>query len=412
MTSVTLSRNVLASDTLLVVLTNDANTQAITTNEVTIETGEAPPNPAIHVLIMYDHTLQPYAYFDMPALLSLNYEVALNAVSPCVFSLPANDTRATLIERDHFVEVRRYNGEAWRSQSTYMIKLIEKIRESGDEGESTETYLFGGLSLEDLLVARLVDPASDPLVANGYSTKSGYAESVMHAYVFEQLGAGASTTRQIPYFAQSPDRGRGRLVGFRERLSILLELLQRMTEPFGVDFRVLLKNGQLVFTTEIFGSTRTKTADSTNYFVFSENRGNLANAKLSHDDRETKNYAYILGPGEGENRLILERPSNDIYATPFARREFVVDAGNTEAGSSLEALTEGDRQLNEARTKLEFTFDLVQNNISRYEVNWFLGDFVTVVWEDFEQDLRIMQVSVTIADTIESITPTLREIVP
>lgn len=410
MPTVILRRDVLTNDSLLVVLTNDNNTQAIESQVLAVEVGQAPPNPSRHELLIYDHDLSPFIYFDLPALLSLNYEVALNAVTPCVFSVPATDIRATFIQRDHFVEVRRYNGTEWHSQAAYMIKLIEKIRESGDEGESTETYVFGCLSIEDLLAGRVVDPSDDPNAANGYSTKGGYAETIMHAYVYEQIGAGASSARQVPYFTQSTNLARGRSVGFRERLSNLLELLQRMTEPFGVDFRVLLKNKQLVFTTDIYGHNRSKTADSTSYFVFSEYRGNLANAKLSEDYRDTKNFAYVLGPGEGDNRLILERSSNDIYATPYSRREFVVDAGNTEPGSSLEALTEGDRAINENRPKLEFTFDLVQNNISRYEVNWFLGDIVTVLWEDFEQDMRIMQVAITVNQTVENITPTLREI--
>jgi hypothetical protein len=410
MPTIVLRRDVLVNDAGTSILTNDSGTQIIFSNLVEIEVGLAPLRRSDHMLIVYEQSLNPFILYDLPALLSLNYEVELNATTPLIFSVPGTDVRASFIQRDHFVEVRRYNGEEWRTQATFMVKLIEKIRETGEEGESTETYLFGCLSLEDLLAGRVVDPDDDPLEANGYSTKSGYTETVMHSYVREQLGAGASDERQIPFFAQSTDKGRGRSVGFRERHSNLLELLQRMTEPFGVDFRVLLKNSnQLVFTTDIYGRNRSKSNDSTSFFAFSENRGNLANAKLSQDYRETKNFAYILGPGEGDNRIVLNRNTNDVYATPFARREFVVDAGNTEAGSSLEALTEGDKALNDERPRVEFTFDLVQNNISQYEVNWFLGDVVTVIYGDFQQDLRIMKVAIQVQSTDEQITPTLRE---
>lgn len=410
MTEVVIRRSVLV-DGLGQVLSNTPLTEAIESQVVSFEVGVNTYTPPRYLVYLYNHDLELQSIFDLPALLSLNFEVELSTVTPCVFSIPATDARAALIERDWFAEIWRFNGELWLSQCTYMIKLIERIREQSENAETIETFVFGGLSLEDLLAGRIVDPNDDPNEAGGYSTKSGFAESVMHEYVKEQVGEYASAIRQVPNFTQSYNYNRGRVTGYRERHSVLLELLRRMTEPFGIDFRVLLLNQHITFTTDVFGINQSKSADSSSFFVFSERRGNLANAKISRDYRETKNYAYILGPGEGENRTILNASTSDAILTPYSRREFVVDAGNTEAGSSLEALTEGEQELNDQKPHVEFTFDLVQNNISRYDIHWRLGDIVTVIFQDFEQDLRVMKIAVSIDQTVENITPTLRELI-
>lgn len=119
----------------------------------------------------------------------------------------------------------------------------------------------------------------------------------------------------------------------------------------------------------------------------------------------------MLGPGEAENRLVYRRDNTvDVSATPFSRREFVVDAGSTEPGSSLEALTKADEELFEKRPKIRMDFTLVQSTThSRYQLDWYLGDYATVEYRGREQDVRITKVTIGVRGAVETIGVTVEE---
>ena len=161
------------------------------------------------------------------------------------------------------------------------------------------------------------------------------------------------------------------------------------------------------------------------HIVFSDSYNNLLSFTYFTDTSVKKNYAYVLGKGEGEKR---KRTTYFEGAEPSSleRYEVYVDAkdisneeqenGETKPLSEeeySELLKEkGKQNLVSTKTKSESQI-AVQSTQFQYGVDYFVGDFVTVEYHRF----GIRQNKIQLVGMIESfdrngrnLTPTFKEV--
>src|SRR5688572_10089559 len=159
------------------------------------------PLSSYQVNVLDRITGAPLIVLDPTAFYTMRYNRELNGVGKLVITLPATDMLVELFDTrnylDNFIEVFRTdpaNGEL-ALEEVYMLRLNHLFREGNEE-----RLVIGALSLNHLLMRRIVDPEDDPLSVDGYSSKEGPADSVMREYVIEQCGTSASVDRRYPNF--------------------------------------------------------------------------------------------------------------------------------------------------------------------------------------------------------------------
>ena len=135
--------------------------------------------------------------YDNTAFIDLRYSRVLNGIGLLALVLPGTDLNYETFTLDSLIEVQRTDPAtgALIVEDTYFCRLRERYRD-----DRIERVVIGGVSLNHLLMRRVVRPEDDPAVAGGYSTKDGPADTVIRAYVREQAADLASAARQFPGF--------------------------------------------------------------------------------------------------------------------------------------------------------------------------------------------------------------------
>lgn len=349
--------------------------------------------------------------YDGTGIYDCRYSRDLNAVGTLALVVPDQDGLASRFGLDYFVELQRRSPLSGRLQveDTFFVRLTQRFRE-GDE----QRFVVGGLSLNHLLARRVVDPDDDPAQAGGYSTKAGPADDVMVAYAREQAADLASAARQFPNFTVAASLSLGKALGQRLRHENLLEVFQTLAEQGGVDFLVRrVTDNTLRLDVAPIGSNKTK---SYNYplapFVLvTPLRGNLSEPSLTFDRKAEKNFIYSKGQGQGSSRKLLKVAGATVFDSPYNRIEFAADARNADKASALQLLTEARSELSKMRPLREFTFNPTGSEPGlTYRDDFDLGDQVTVLWDDYEADLRIVGVEVSLSGSEETMKITVAEI--
>jgi len=353
------------------------------------------------------HVLDPSAVDD------LRYSRVLDDVGSIALTLPVSNPYAQEILRvgldsvlDDFLEVYRtdpVNGGLIKEE-TYLLRLVHQFAE-GD----LERVALGGYSLNHLLSRRLIDPATDPYQAGGYSTKAGLASSIMREYVIQQAGGGAGT-RAFPNFNVPALGDFGTSAGRRLRYEVLLEVLQGLSLSNDCDFIVERGAGTTLNCNIMnIGVDRRY---STNYpqrdpfLIIDPKRGNLANPSLLYDRKDEQNFMYAQGQGQGTNRKLLKLPGAGISDSPYNSIEFLEDVRSAEKADALTLFTQGKVALREKEPKRVFTFDLTGSDPGNtYRNDWDVGDIFTAQWASFVLDLRLTSVEISVTAGGESIVP-------
>lgn len=143
--------------------------------------------------------------------------------------------------------------------------------------------------------------------------------------------------------------------------------------------------------------------------VFSKRFKNLSGFNYTKDSSNQKNYYYVAGEGEGQDRKVIsfgEEITNSLY-----RKEAYVDARDLQSTDpdTQEAYPDeeyeemlrqrGEEKKSEYKLTESFDCDIIQKKGFQYNVDFFLGDYLTVI--DEMTGLRV-KVQVTEMSKIES----------
>lgn len=341
----------------------------------------------------------------------LSYERLVNDVGRLALTMPYSMALESLFPLDAIIDVRRTSPITGRLQleESYLLRLTHHFQEG-----NRETFAIGALACNHLIERRIVDPTDDPLAAGGYSTKAGASDNVIRAYLREQLGDLSSSARRIPNLAVAPVAGTGAVVGARKRYEPLLKTLQDLAERGRMDFNVdHPSSNDFYIRVESIGTDRTRTANYPfrPWVGLMPERGNLSNPSLMVDRKNEQNVVYTLGEGDGANRSVLIMAGTGVADSPLNRIEFTADARSSQKSASSQLLTDAYAALNEKQITTEFTFEPMPTaSGSVYQLDWFLGDRVTVGWGNVEKDVRVMGVEVRIDSGGEDIRVAVRDV--
>lgn len=359
--------------------------------------------PSYQITVMDHHDGGVLAVFSGEQI-TMTYSRALNDVGALSLAMPLIPDYDSIFSLDNFIEVKRTDpvSGALVVEETYLSRHVRKYRDQDDE-----MFVVGGLSLNNLIARRVIDPADDPLQASGFSTKAGDAMEVMRSYAREQMGDLASVDRQTVNLSIPVGVSNGKNVGDRIRFDNLFDKLQDFAQRSEVDFQIRRSyQNFMVMDIKPLGVDRSKTANAPNlpYVYFSVKRANLNAPSLEVDRRDEKNFVYVEGQGQGTNRYLFKVGTGDQHDSAFNRIEFHVDAANAQNNDPYTILGAGLDALFANRKKVTFTHTPTNEEPGAiYRADWDLGDMVTVGWLDYEADLRIVNVEITLSEDNEDL---------
>lgn len=368
--------------------------------------------PAYQVDVIDVRSGQVVAIYDSTTFYSLRYSRKLNDIGVFVLEFPYTTAYDTAFNWDNFVEIRRTHPVTGLSEleDTYLVRSKHRYRQDNDE-----RLVIGGMTLAHLLARRIINPADDPSSLDGYSIKSGPADTVMRDYIREQAADLAPIARQFPGMTVPAVLGIGGTINKSYRYDNLFNALKEMSLASGIDFTV--RRASYYYTEVILGVIGTDKTRTTNeiqrlpWLGLDPKRGNIANPSLNIDRADEKNYVYVLGQGQGEQRIVVESSTADTALTPFNRIEFVKDQRNIDKSDSAGLQSSAAEQLSDHQVKNDFTFDIVNTSQGGiYHEDWELGDTGTVIWDSLQVDLRIGGIEIEINSDGESLSATVESI--
>jgi len=353
--------------------------------------------------LVYIHTLT--------AVDQMAYTRRLNGVGAFMMSLPRALRQPVMLRKDALAQVYRSDPVTgqMREDGTYFLRSAEHVPGAYDG------LVIGGVSAEHLFKRRVYNPDDDPKVAGGFSTKSGPAVTVMREVVTEQMISPASNPeRAFPGLSlasigedTSPNYPFRREIGQQNVLDVLSDIAKATRLDFWLAFDGVDTVGgypRFVFHAGRRGTDRSKHSHPAGPYVYlTPSSGNLVEPQLTLDSTEEANAVYVLGKGANGNRLVYQQErSSAVVESPFNRVERAVES--SEADTIDELLAAAETALAEGAPQVTFSFvPLVTAAGAIYQLDWRLGDVVTVGAYGYEMDARVTAVTVTLTGAGETI---------
>ena len=196
----------------------------------------------------------------------------------------------------------------------------------------------------------------------------------------------------------------------------ILEWLYSLCETIGGSANVRLDGNALKC--ELFsGTDRSLLQDDNSHIVFSDAYNNLLSFSYAADDAVQKNFAYVLGCGEGNARKRTTFCSG-TEPTYLDRYEVYVDERNTAQEEDvtdaeyLEILkSSGAEHLVQPKTASESAIAAFSTQY-QYNKDYFVGDYVTVEQKRFgliQPRIQLIGMVESFDQNGRSLTPTFKE---
>lgn len=195
------------------------------------------------------------------------------------------------------------------------------------------------------------------------------------------LGADTITNR----FAAASIKEYGDLIDFKVDwdtgyLGDMLVEIAKMNEDtsYPIGWNVYIHSGWALFYLNTYLATNRTVNQAINPpVVFSEEFGNLKNATYSHSIKEWRNAAYMSYNNGTADLNFLVNKYKDGTPSSFNRKEIVLDSSKK---TQQEVINQGRAELNKRPKIKSFSAEIINNpnTISTYNVDWFLGDVVTI----------------------------------
>lgn len=336
---------------------------------------------------------------------SLEYSRRVGQPGWCVVVIPGDSINwADLHQRDGRIEIRRrIEGREWYTEMSTMW-LARRFRQISRRGAIS--YEVAGPSAFDLLNRRIVAYNA----GSSQAAKSDLVDDMMKEIVSQNLGSTASdTTRRLSasHFSIAADTGDGPTLAkafSRRNVGVVLSELSAASDQEGTVIYPDIEWTGSLFQFKTYPNQRggNKGEGSANLQIFAEEFDNLTDVRLTYDYSNEVTYVYAGGQGEESSRTIQTASDSDrIAASPFNRIEGFVDARHCTTTGQLQA--EAKAALWAGRPVITLEGQIQQTPVSRYGVEWQLGDKVVARFQDTTFDAWIDMVSVSIRGGQENI---------
>lgn len=311
-----------------------------------------------------------------PQDLDFELELAHNNVGKWKLSLPIeHELTATLRTPGSGIIVMGPGGEICSGPMTKPSFTTTPTDPAG-------TVVFEGVTDEVTLADRLAWPEPenpDPTnQTRGHDSREGPVESLMHAFVYWNLGPGAVEGRRNPHLTLGTNGLRGKVTKKSARFNVLGNLMEELASSAKLGFRVVQRGTGLVFETfQVADRSREIRLDTLN--------GTLAGQRVALSPPGLTR-AIVAGQGELEARQFLYAYTDESVAAEeeWGRRiERFIDQRQTDDN------TEHQQKADEVLEEEGFTAVAVQavpgeDTTMAFGKDWNLGDHVTVVVEGQE----------------------------
>jgi len=253
----------------------------------------------------------------------------------------------------------------------------------------TRTVQLAGPSLAGIFSSRLIVPNS----GQDYVSITGNAEAVLKALVALACITpnvsgitGFDTGRVIPGLTCVASSGRGGTVEYQGNFTRLLDSLVEVAQAGNLGF----------FATLVFSSGITfdvSVGTDRSGIVLGVDRGNLEQFNFTRDNANYISHVLAAGAGDQSNRLLT---MTAIAAPPsgILRREAFADSRDLTTAAQL--ASRGAAYLADLGQEQTVNINLLDAQVSRYGVDFAVGDTVTVADLDFDisSALRIYEAEV------------------
>lgn len=268
----------------------------------------------------------------------------------------------------------------------FVLKIDYETTKSGAFVLSLTGWSIGQYILSSRVVAYREQTASTKKSAD-------YADDIMKDLVRENLGANSVTDYDAvatdlrdlsDYITVDDDFGAGVTVSWEGAWSNLLKELQAIQKAsviggqemfFGME---VVSDLRIAFRTraDLWGRNKAAIGNTSNGLVFSQERGNISNGKLSIDHTKEITNVYGLWSGTGEQRNIIEANRENVLGV-FSRRESATNASRAETEEMAQLVTYNE--LMGKRPTIRFEGQIIATPSAPYGFDgWLLGDIVTI----------------------------------
>jgi hypothetical protein len=270
--------------------------------------------------------------------------------------------------------------------------------ELDENGKKTENWLVKGIALKGVVAQRITVPP----VGDSHDRANGSAETVMKHYVNNHVVNPVDTKRKIDMVVLAVDLQRGSNVSWESRFKKLDEELAEISKASGLGWDVFLDFQQKKWMFDVFeGRNLTVNQSENPPVIFSPQFESLKQLSLVESDYNYKNFGYIAGQGEGEERRVVEVGE----AEGLSRIETFIDSRDiSEEDESGQALPEeqiieklrerGQQKLSEFAEEFFLEGQILTNSPFVYEKDYDLGDIVTIQNREWgvTRDARITEI--------------------
>lgn len=281
--------------------------------------------------------------------------------------------------------------------------ILHREIELDEAGKATENWLIRGYESKVVTGERLALPPAH----TSHDNKAGDSETVIKHYINNNLVNPVDAGRKISELSLAPNQNRGPQINYQLRNNNLAEALSEMSLVSGIGWgtKVDHETREIVFDT-YEGRNLTETQNVHSPVIFSPDLDNIKNMSYVDSDLNFKNVAYIAGQGEGVDRRTVVLGN----VTGWARREVFVDARDVSEEVDVEGqdpvlrppaeviadlINRGEQKLAEFMQETFLEAQIVTHSSFKYEVDWDLGDIVTIQYIGWGAtlDARITEVT-------------------
>ncbi|MED4978762.1 siphovirus ReqiPepy6 Gp37-like family protein [Geobacillus stearothermophilus] len=270
--------------------------------------------------------------------------------------------------------------------------------ELDENGKASENWLVKGIALKGVMAQRIVVPS----VGDSHDRANGSAETVMKHYVDRHVVNPVDVKRKIDMIVIASDQQRGSQISWESRFKNLAEELIEISKASGLGWDVILDLQQKKWIFDVFEGRDLTVNQSVNPpVIFSPQFESLKQLSFVESDFNYRNYGYIAGQGEGEDRRVVE-----VGATEgLSRIETFIDARDiSEQDEDQQALPEeqviaklrerGQQKLSEFAQEFFLEGQILTNSPFKYEIDYDLGDIVTIQNREWgvTRDARITEI--------------------
>jgi len=339
----------------------------------------------------------------------LDYALGINEITTATVVLPFSQVIWNKLRRDLRLEI--YRNGLLEGSTCWFLRRYERATDS--QGKETITLLFERAIA--LLARRIVEGAA----GSSYTKQKGLPSWLMYTVVNQNFyydtnfpGMSATQARGVALEYEVSWTGVTE-VSKAYAKAVVLDVLKELSSASvqlgeGVYFDVVAGPNyprQLCFQTYFGqrGANRCFPDAGDNAVLIGGDTGNLEDALLVYDYTNEATVIYVGGQGEGNQRRMVAFGDNArIAASSFGRIEKFIDARGSDTIDQL--ILQANEELNNAAPKVTFTGKIIDKANSRYGIDWFWGDLVSVSHYGLSFPALVKAVSVSYDDNGESIT--------